>query len=688
MNAYPPYTVARTLPSEAERVALLKRLALLDTPPEETFDRVTRLATTVLKVPIALLSLVDDRRQWFKSKVGLSASETARDIAFCPHAMLGDDLMVVPDAQEDPRFRNNPLVTDSPSIRFYAGMPLRSSNGLAFGTLCVIDTHARQLSEDEAAALRDLAAIVRRELLQRETAALSNSLHKADSRALAESKAIFQAAFQQAAVGFAVLATDGRYLQINPRFATMLGYAEADLIGRHFTDLLVPEERALARLDSGRLLHNQTDSYTAERRYVRGNGEIIWINAAVSLARTADGTALHFVLVAEEITSRREAADALAELRVDLETRVVRRTAELEAVNRRLAAAIDERDRTIEDRSQVEAALLSSRETLRTITDNLPVLIGDIDSDLRYQFNNAAYGKILNVDPTQLKGQRVADVVSPALMAELMPYFERALAGERVTNDNLVYQADVSREDEIRIWNATYIPHWQNDRVSGFYVVSYDVTESKRLASSLTELALQDALTSLPNRRALLMHLTDAMALAAPASALGVLFLDLDGFKPVNDTFGHETGDVLLKRVAERLRASVRAVDVVARLAGDEFVIVLHGLRDVPAEATRIASHIVDVFASPFDVDGRAIQVGTSIGIATYSGSDDVALDADGSTGSGAPSALTAMGLLARADRAMYAAKRNGANRFSLADANDPAIVVGHPDPAKPRRDR
>ncbi len=146
--------------NEVERLRALQNLEVLDTLPEEAIDRITRLAARIIDVPIALVSLVDRDRQWFKSKVGLDAPETARDLAFCAHAIMGDDVMVVPDAAADSRFADNPLVTGSPHIRFYAGAPLIISDGIRLGTLCAIDIKPRPLSVEDQIALRDLAAIV------------------------------------------------------------------------------------------------------------------------------------------------------------------------------------------------------------------------------------------------------------------------------------------------------------------------------------------------------------------------------------------------------------------------------------------------------------------------------------------------------------------------------------------------
>ncbi len=149
---------------EKTRLETLRSLKLLDTSPEERFDRLTRLAKRMFGVPISLVSLVDANRQWFKSRQGLDADETPRDISFCGHAILGDDIFMVPDASKDERFADNPLVTENPNIRFYAGCPLRVMNGSKVGTLCIIDEEPRHLDEEDLALLRDLAEMAEQEL--------------------------------------------------------------------------------------------------------------------------------------------------------------------------------------------------------------------------------------------------------------------------------------------------------------------------------------------------------------------------------------------------------------------------------------------------------------------------------------------------------------------------------------------
>jgi GGDEF domain-containing protein len=155
---------APSLPNEAERLISLRALCLLDTAPEERFDRVTRLACKLFSVPIASVTLVDKDRQWFKSAQGLDARETARDISFCGHAIASSEPLVVQDAQNDVRFADNPLVVGKPHIRFYAGAPVAAPNGSQVGTVCLISDAPRQFSAHDMTTLRALARMVEADL--------------------------------------------------------------------------------------------------------------------------------------------------------------------------------------------------------------------------------------------------------------------------------------------------------------------------------------------------------------------------------------------------------------------------------------------------------------------------------------------------------------------------------------------
>jgi diguanylate cyclase (GGDEF)-like protein len=156
--------------NESARLDALRALQLLDTPAEDRFDRLTRLACRVFGVSTALVSLVDADRQWFKSRVGMTLCETRREDSFCGHAILGDGVMVVPDTLEDQRFADNPLVLGEPHVRFYAGCVLQAPDGSKIGTLCVLDQHPRHFSADDKQALTDLGHLAERELVSTELA--------------------------------------------------------------------------------------------------------------------------------------------------------------------------------------------------------------------------------------------------------------------------------------------------------------------------------------------------------------------------------------------------------------------------------------------------------------------------------------------------------------------------------------
>lgn len=211
---------------ESRRLEALEGLNILYTPAEERFDRVTRLARRVFHAPVALVSLVDSTRQWFKSADGIAAAETPRAVSFCGHAITGNDVMVVPDARRDERFADNPLVTGEPHVRFYAGYPLNGPDGVKLGTLCVIDHEPREFSGSDVESLRDLGAMVEEELA-------SARLSRAQRDLIAERDSLKRRAMVDSGTRLwnrgAILEVLDREVSLARKEGSSLGVAMADL---------------------------------------------------------------------------------------------------------------------------------------------------------------------------------------------------------------------------------------------------------------------------------------------------------------------------------------------------------------------------------------------------------------------------------------------------------------------------
>ena len=289
-----------------------------------------------------------------------------------------------------------------------------------------------------------------------------------------------------------------------------------------------------------------------------------------------------------------------------------------------------------------------SEQRLRQITDNLPVLISYMDPQGVVQFANATYRDWLGVDPHALLGHAMRDIVGADLYEPRRPFVERALRGQRVE-----FASEVTALGVTRNLTTTYIPDVDGDgTVLGIYTLSTDVSTLKAYERQLQALARFDTLTGLPNRLQFNEKMAEALERAERSKdGLALMFLDVDKFKSINDTLGHATGDAVLREFAKRLQANVRQVDLVARLAGDEFVVILEGLHS-SAEAAAVARKIVDAAAQPMHIDGRPLQVTTSIGVAFQDP---------------AGPATTVPELLARADEALYDAKAAGRNTFHIA---------------------
>lgn len=285
---------------------------------------------------------------------------------------------------------------------------------------------------------------------------------------------------------------------------------------------------------------------------------------------------------------------------------------------------------------------------LRQITDNLPVLISYMDQQGVVQFANETFRTWLEADPQAMVGKTIRDIVGADLYEPRRPYLERALRGHRVE-----FESEVTALGVTRNLTTSYIPDVASDgNVLGVYTLSSDISTLKTYERQLQALARFDTLTGLPNRLQFNEKMAEALERAERSKdGVALMFLDVDRFKSINDTLGHATGDAVLLEFAKRLQACVRNIDLVARLAGDEFVVILEGLHS-SAEAAAVARKIVAATAVPMDLNGRPLMVTTSVGVAFQEP---------------AAPAITVPKLLARADEALYDAKAAGRNTFHMA---------------------
>ncbi len=331
---------------EDQRLKALERYKILDTEPEEAFDRLTGLAKEIFQAKIALVSLVDRDRQWFKAKQGLDARETPRDVAFCAHAILRDQVLVVPDATLDERFKANPLVTGPPHIRSYAGAPLITKEGLRLGTLCVIHDQVTHLSAQQISQLERLATMVVDELELRytlgEVAAVQEELEYQTAGLRIANAALDDQANQLAAlvedrealyqsvegsrrfiekfvetVPIPIYSRDQehRVTHANPAYAAFLGLDVKDVIGKHIDELYDHKVASEIRDYDDELLASPSGQHCYERRVYRG-GQDSYCDIVVykALIRASDGTAEGVVSAIIDVTEQNALREKLERL--------------------------------------------------------------------------------------------------------------------------------------------------------------------------------------------------------------------------------------------------------------------------------------------------------------------------------------------------------------------------------------
>ena len=625
--------------NEKLRLASLCALNILDTPAEARFDRFTQLASAAFGMPIALIALIDAGRHWFKSRQGLSASELARPIGFCEYTILGTGCFVIEDMLDDPRFVEHPCVTAAPHVRFYAGHPIHAVSGQVMGTLCILDTVARTFGPAQCAMLASLAQMVEDELnkptlIEARTRAelalhqlkfdLEQRVYERTAALQAKNTELRREIARRAALEVTLRQAEQRVLSITENLPTLIAQVDGDgkfvflnartlaFYGRTAEQLLnEPVDTACSGSDFARIAPHVALAASGQRADFESeilvDGRTCHYHASFVPQRDADGAPDGYIAMAFDITARRE----------------------------------------------TEIAQLRSEERLKTITDNLPVLISYLDADMRYQFANAMYKDWLGVPTDAMLGRSMEEVFGTDYFHERRPYLQRAMAGEMCTAEYTI-----ARRRHQRILSTTYIPHIQNGKVVGAYVLGLDATAAREHERQLLALANSDPLTGLPNRRMYEFQLEKALATARRhRGPLALIYLDLDNFKKINDTLGHAVGDDVLVEFGRRIKSVLRETDMLARLAGDEFTVILESGCGI--EGSELVAHkILQALAPPFVTGPHRIQIAASIGIALGGHRS------------------SAVALAASADAALYAAKRAGKNRYALmACASEPPLT-------------
>ncbi|MDB5895450.1 MAG: domain S-box/diguanylate cyclase protein, partial [Rhodoferax sp.] len=412
--------------NEASTIAALRALEVLDSGAEAEFDALARTASLICDAPISLISLIDVERQWFKANMGLpGVSETPRDIAFCSHAVLEDQLFEVPDAAADPRFADNPLVTGHPDIRFYAGMPLRLRGGERVGTLCVIDRKPRQLSDLQRQALGQLALAA--------ASALEGRVALRQMHLTAQLHARASLVLEHSADAVIGVLSDGRIERWNATAERMFGYSAAEVIGQPMS-LLVPSfERARDAMAGAPALQGSDVAYESVRQHQ--SGRLIDVSVSIVPEFDAAGDRIGTTKFVRDISARKEAQRQLAE----------------------------------------------SASSLRLVTDHIPSMVAFWNRDLTCRFANPAYRASVGCEGQDLTGRRLDELLSPALFAEIQPYVDAVLRGEAQHFERSFTGADGT----LRYALAAYVPHHVNGELAGFLAQISDVTALKQTEQAL-----------------------------------------------------------------------------------------------------------------------------------------------------------------------------------------------------------
>jgi PAS domain S-box-containing protein len=302
--------------NEAQRLLALAESGLLNDSSDDRFDRFTRLAQALFGCKISLFTLIDENKQWFKSRIGTALTDTPRDVSFCAHAVYDDKLLYVPDATADPRFADNPLVDGAPAIRLYAGVPLHSTNGLPLGTLCVIDDIPRELNNLQLTLLQDLAYLAEAEIARSELAHQAAQLAR-DKTHLAVSQQRLNAYIDSSRLATWEWNVQTGDTIFNPRWAEMLGYDLHELMPlsvETWHKLIHPADRAKSERLLQRHFAKELPFYELECRMQHRNGHWVWILAQGKLVSYTDSGAPRIMAGTHiDISERKATEDAIAE---------------------------------------------------------------------------------------------------------------------------------------------------------------------------------------------------------------------------------------------------------------------------------------------------------------------------------------------------------------------------------------
>ena len=427
--------------------------------------------------------------------------------------------------------------------------------------------------------------------------------------ALYTSDARFRAVFDAAAVGMGVGDVDGHILEVNPALLNMLGYSAEEMRRMRVGQLTHPDDMESVWELYQALVEGQHDHFQTEKRYFRKDGGTIWCHLTLSLIRDAAGTPRYQIAMLENITERREA----------------------------------------------EEALHRSEARFRALVQNASDVITILDADATVRFKSPAIQRALGYQPKELVGHSVLQFVHPDDRPLLSAVFNDVLADPRAIP---TAEIRVLHHDGSWRWlSATCTNLLADPAVAGVVVNSRDITESKEIAAQLWHQAHHDSLTGRPNRVLLMDYLQRALDQRG-SSQVAVLFLDLDSFKVINDSLGHEYGDRLLVAVAERLASSLGLKHLLSRFGGDEFTVVLEGVTS-ESDATRLAEQLQAALTSPFTLKGDKVVVTAGVGIVLNSAELPTPTD-----------------LLRAADVALYRAKANGKGSRAVFDPLQDAAAL------------